>query len=119
MTRRPRRPVRRAAVVSQRTGGTSSNHSDRRPGRVGVRGGPVGRYGELFDSTTPAGEVATVTHFGPYAHLGDAHAAIRKWCAANQRTAAGPNWEVYGHWLPEWNEDASRIRTDVFYLLTS
>src|SRR3954447_26680072 len=26
----------------------------------------VGRHGEVFDSATPAGEVATATHFGPY-----------------------------------------------------
>ena len=35
------------------------------------------------------------------------------------RTAAGPNWEVYGHWLAAWNDDPSQIRTDVFYLLRS
>ncbi len=28
---------------------------------------------------------------------------------------AGPNWEIYGHWQPEWNTDPLRIRTDVFY----
>jgi hypothetical protein len=30
---------------------------------------------------------------------------------------AGPNWEIYGHWLDEWNNDPAKIRTDVFYLL--
>ena len=30
---------------------------------------------------------------------------------------AGVNWEIYGHWLEEWNKDASKIRTDVFYLV--
>ena len=77
----------------------------------------VGRHGDVFDSHTPAGEVATTTHFGPYGRLGEAHDALRAWCAANGRTPAGPNWEVYGHWLPAWNEDPSQIRTDVFYLL--
>jgi effector-binding domain-containing protein len=87
---------------------------------IGVEmGGPIGRHGEVFDSLTPAGEVATVTHFGPYGQLGDAHRAIRTWCAANGRTAAGPNWEVYGHWLAAWNDDPSQIRTDVFHLLRS
>jgi effector-binding domain-containing protein len=78
---------------------------------------PFGGHGEVVDSATPGGEVATVAHFGPYASLGDAHRAIRDWCAANNRTPAGPNWEVYGHWMPEWNTDPSKIRTDVFYLL--
>jgi hypothetical protein len=31
---------------------------------------------------------------------------------------AGPNWEVYGHWQPEWDADPSLIRTDVFYQVT-
>jgi effector-binding domain-containing protein len=78
---------------------------------------PIGTHGEVFDSTTPAGEVATVTHLGPYGGLANAHQALRDWCAANGRTATGVNWEVYGHWLPEWNEDPSKIRTDVYYLL--
>ena len=76
-----------------------------------------GGHGEVIDSLTPAGEVATVTHFGPYGGLGDAHRAVRDWCTKTGRTATGVNWEVYGHWLPEWNQDPSRIRTDVFYLL--
>ena len=80
---------------------------------------PVGRHGEVFDSLTPAGDVSTTTHFGPYGRLGDAHAALRAWCAANQRTPAGPTWELYGHWLPSWNDDPSQIRTDVFHLLQS
>lgn len=78
---------------------------------------PIGPHGEVFDSTTPAGEVATVTHFGPYGGLADAHNAIRDWCAANGRSTGAASWEVYGHWLPEWNQDPSKIRTDVFYLL--
>ena len=69
-------------------------------------------------SATPAGAVAWTTHFGPYGGLGAAHDAIRGWCAANGRQLAGPSWEIYGHWLPEWNSDPSLIRTDVFYLLS-
>ena len=76
-------------------------------------------HGEVVRSATPSGEVAAVTHFGPYARLGEAHRAIRDWCAAHGRTPAGPNWEVYGHWLPAWDADPSRIRTDVYHLLKS
>ena len=78
---------------------------------------PFGGRGEVVDSATPAGEVAAVTHLGPYPKLGDAHRAIQEWCAANRRTPAGPNWEIYGHWLDAWNQDPSQIRTDVFHLL--
>jgi effector-binding domain-containing protein len=66
-------------------------------------------------SATPAGPAVTTTHIGPYGHLGAAHGAIREWCAAQKLELAGPNWEVYGHWQPEWNADPSQIRTDVFY----
>lgn len=79
--------------------------------------GPFAETGELVRSATPAGDVATVTHLGPYGGLGAAHAAIREWCRSEQRKPAGPNWEIYGHWLSEWDANPSQIRTDVFYLL--
>src|ERR1700693_5709818 len=34
-------------------------------------------------SSTPAGLVATAAHLGPYNRLGEAHAAVHKWCAEN------------------------------------
>ena len=79
--------------------------------------GPFSESEEVVLSTTPAGTVASTTHFGPYTGLGAAHEAIRRWCETKERALAGPNWEIYGHWLPEWNNDASQIRTDVYYLL--
>ena len=78
---------------------------------------PFAGHGEVIGSATPAGSVATTTHFGPYQRLGEAHQAIREWCAKHGHTPAGPCWEIYGHWLDEWNNDPSKIRTDVFYLL--
>ena len=59
----------------------------------------------------------TTTHFGPYNKLSEAHRAIREWCVAKSLSLAGPNWEIYGHWVEEWNVDPSKIRTDVFYLV--
>lgn len=70
---------------------------------------------EVVEAATPGGRVATVTLLGPYGQLGAAHAAIRDWCGANGLRTDGPNWEIYGHWQPEWNADPARIRTDVFY----
>jgi effector-binding domain-containing protein len=64
-------------------------------------------------SSTPAGMVATTVHMGPYERLHEAHAAIREWCTTHGHSVAVPNWEVYGH----WNDDPSKLRTDVFYLL--
>ena len=85
---------------------------------VGVElDGPFVEQGEVVRSATPAGTVASTTHFGPYGGLGEAHDAVRRWCAANNHDLAGPNWEIYGHWQPEWNANPSLIRTDVYYLL--
>jgi hypothetical protein len=44
-----------------------------------------------------------------------AHAALREWCKANGHALAGPSWEIYDHWQPEWDRGPSLIRTDVFY----
>ena len=68
-------------------------------------------------SQLPAGSVATTVHFGPYQTLSAAHAAIREWCAKCGHRCSGVSWEIYGHWEESWNTDASKIRTDVFYLL--
>lgn len=85
---------------------------------VGVEmNGPFTPTGELIASSLPAGTVATTVHFGPYQQLPGAHRAIRDWCAAHGHTMAGPNWELYGHWVDAWNNDPSQIRTDVYYLL--
>ena len=67
-------------------------------------------------SQLPAGRVVTATHFGPYARLSEAHAAIRAWCAERGHRCSVVSWEIYGHWEESWNTDPSKIRTDVFYL---
>lgn len=79
---------------------------------------PFAETDELVASATPAGPVATATLFGPYGQLGQAHQTITAWCAGNGHRLAGPSWEIYGHWVDGWNSDPSKIRTDVFYLLT-
>ena len=80
--------------------------------------GSFAEHGEVVHSATPGGAVASTTHFGPYGGLGAAHDAIQRWCEANNHSLAGPSWEIYGHWQNDWNADPSRIRTDVFYLLS-
>ena len=70
--------------------------------------------GSLSYSTTPEGNTAHTTHLGPYQKLGDAHAAVKRYCEENGHKITGVRWEVYGH----WTEDESRLQTDVFYSLT-
>lgn len=87
---------------------------------VGVEmSGPFAGHGEVQPSATPAGLVATATHYGPYGQLHQTHDAILSWCRDNGHTLAGPSWEVYGHWQNEWNSDPAKIRTDIFYLLVA
>lgn len=69
--------------------------------------------GQVRCSATPAGVVATTTHIGSYQQLPSAHAAIRNWCKENGYFIAGVNWEVYG----DWNDDPTKLMTEVFYLL--
>jgi effector-binding domain-containing protein len=71
----------------------------------------------LVASTTPAGRVATVAHFGPYSQLRVQHAALRAFCDAQGHRRAGVSWEIYGHWAAEWEQNPTLIRTDVYYLL--
>jgi effector-binding domain-containing protein len=79
--------------------------------------GPFVDAGSVVHSETPAGRVATTTHFGPYGGLHAAHEALRQWCDAQQHRLAGPSWEIYGHWKQEWDTNPAQIRTDLFYLL--
>lgn len=62
---------------------------------------------------TPAGEIATAHHIGPYETLGGAHEAILTWCKDNDRRYGDNSWEAYG----DWNDDQSKLETDVSYVL--
>ncbi len=85
---------------------------------VGVElSAPYSGNGQLLASATPAGRVATAMHLGPYTLLHKAHEAIRSWCGDKGYRLAGPNWEIYGHWIEEWNTDPTKITTEVCYLL--
>ncbi len=69
--------------------------------------------GEVCAAETPAGEVATAVHIGPYDRLGETHGAIHAWAKAHQRRFAGQSWEIYG----DWSDDPSKLETTVAYLL--
>ena len=79
---------------------------------VGVTA-PFAAVGAVVALETPSGAAAMTTHYGDYAALGEANAAILAWCKANDRKRAGPSWEVYGH----WHAGPEPLRTDVYYLL--
>jgi len=74
---------------------------------------PFEPVGNVRCIATPAGEVASIVHIGPYDRMGDAHAAIHAWCSANTRTIGPASWEIYG----DWTDDPSRLETTIKYLL--
>ena len=69
--------------------------------------------GEISCVETPSGEVARTIHTGPYHRLADAHAAIHKWCKANNRKIAAASLEIYG----DWNNNPDKLETTIQYLL--
>jgi len=69
--------------------------------------------GEVYATETPGGEVAVAVYRGPYNRLHEAHDAIRKWIAANQRESAGHSWEIYGDPTP----DPADTETTVMHLI--
>ena len=70
---------------------------------------------DVVYSSTPSGEVASTLHVGPYSDLSHAYDALSLWCKEHHRARANTYWEVYG----DWEEDPSKLETEVFYLLQS
>ena len=60
------------------------------PVAAGAQGNDEIQAGEL-----PGGTVARTIHTGPYDGLGDAHAEVEKWIAAQGLEVGGAPWEVY------------------------
>jgi effector-binding domain-containing protein len=81
---------------------------------IGVEvAGPFAPVDGVVPVATPAGEVASTVHTGPYSGLGAAHAAVIQWCAQHGRERADVWWEIYG----DWHEDPARLETEVVYAL--
>lgn len=74
--------------------------------------GPFQPAGNVVETTVPGGEVATTTSRG-YHELGEAHGAVRDWCASHDRALAGPFWEIYG----DPDEATGAVAIEVCYLL--
>jgi effector-binding domain-containing protein len=81
---------------------------------VGVQvTGSFDPVGDVVASTLPGGLVATATHRGPIARIGDTHRAVCEWSTANGYRLAGPHWEVYGDPDPSTGD----FDVDVFWSL--
>jgi effector-binding domain-containing protein len=83
---------------------------------VGVQvSGSFGPAGQVVASALPGGLVATATHTGPIAKIGDTHQAVCEWSKANGYRLAGPRWEIYGDPSPS----AGDFDVDVFWSLVA
>ncbi len=81
---------------------------------VGVQvGGSFDPAGQVVASALPGGLVATATHTGPIAKIGDTHQAVHEWSKANGYRVAGPRWEIYG----DPDRSTGVFDVDVFWLL--
>lgn len=77
---------------------------------VGVQvSGPFAPVGEVRASTLPGGLVASTTHTGPIARIGETHRAVAAWSSANGHRLAGPRWEVYGDPDPSTGDFAVEV----------
>jgi effector-binding domain-containing protein len=71
--------------------------------------------GDVVASSLPGGLVATATHTGPIARLGDTHQVVRESSTANGYRLAGPRWEIYGDPDPSTGD----FDVDVFWSLAA
>jgi effector-binding domain-containing protein len=53
----------------------------------------------------------TTVHIGPYEELRTSHHAVVEWSRRNGHQLTGTCWEIYG----DWNDDPTRLRTDIFH----
>ena len=71
------------------------------------------KTGDVEPSALPAGEAIRTVHIGPYFELRRANLRLQEWLAANGRGRTALSWEIYG----DWNEDASKLETEVYIQL--
>ncbi len=72
---------------------------------------PFTGRGAIRGVETPAGPAVVASHWGAYAGLPAAHAALHAWCKRQGHAITGLNWEVYGH----WSDDPADLKTEVCY----
>jgi hypothetical protein len=83
---------------------------------VGVQvSGSFEPAGDVVPSALPGGLIATATHTGPIALIGDTHREVREWSKAMGYRLAGPRWEIYGDPDPSTGD----FDVDVFWSLVA
>lgn len=77
---------------------------------------PATEDGDVRISSLPGGEVARLTHLGPYEDLAQTWARLGRWIDEQGRRPAQGFWEVYVD-EPTPDTDPATLRTDIYWLL--
>lgn len=106
------------ATGAKMSGPPFSRYHTVKDGEIDIEAGipvtkPIEPKGRVANSELPAGRTASAWHIGPYEKLGQAHAALRAWVAAQKATPRGGAYEVY--WTdPGMVPDPAKWRTQLF-----
>jgi effector-binding domain-containing protein len=109
--------LRQAPDALRKDGHNVMLYADDRPTlEVGVQvSGSFEPRGSVVPSTLPGGLVATATHNGPIARLGETHESVCAWCAEHGYELTGVRWEIYSDPDPSTGE----VAVDVFWALAA
>ena len=77
---------------------------------------PAADEGEVVASSLPGGDVARLTHLGPYDRLAESYDRLGRWIGEQGRSPGGGMWEVYVN-EPTPGGDPSGLRTDIYWPL--
>lgn len=75
---------------------------------------PLPGSGEIQAGWLPGGRAVTVSYFGPYEQLPEAHAAVQAYIVEYGLQRTEPPWEFYMNG-PEEEPDSAKWQTDIFY----
>ncbi|GGK68176.1 GyrI-like domain-containing protein [Ornithinimicrobium pekingense] len=79
---------------------------------------PATDEGDVVVSSLPGGDVARLTHLGPYDTLAESWERLGRWVAEQGRRPGRGVWEVYVS-EPTPDSDPATLRTDIYWPLES
>jgi effector-binding domain-containing protein len=79
---------------------------------------PVTHDGDVVASSLPGGDVARLTHLGPYDRLSESWDRLGRWVGEQGRQPGRGVWEVYVT-DPTPDTDPATLRTDIYWPLGS
>jgi hypothetical protein len=71
------------------------------------------KMGDVEPSALPTGEAIRTVHVGPYFEMRRGYERLEQWLATSGRKRTNLSWEIYG----DWNEDESKLETELYIQL--